>query len=139
GSLLVLYVVVSYNNIASLYSTEIANLVNYEPTFQTVTVLDASGNLLTELNSQDGGRRVAISLSEMSPELSFAIVGNEDERYYENPGFDVFGIGGAFLQSLRGGQVTGTSSTITQQVASLVVPNQGASPAQQSLHEIVIA
>ena len=139
GSALVLYVVVSYNNIASLYTGPINNLVNYQPNFQTVRIEDTNGRLLTELNSEDGGRRVSVSLTQMSPELIFAVVGSEDDRFYENPGFDSLAIGRAFLQNLRAGQIISGASTITQQVADLVIDNQGVSEAEQKLHEIVVA
>lgn len=139
GAALVLIVVVSYNNIASLYTTQINDLVNYQPNFQSVRIVDANGDLIAELNSQNGGRRVNVSLSQMAPDLIFAVVGSEDERFYENPGFDSLAIVRAFLQNLRAGQVVSGASTITQQVADMVINNQGTTEGEKKLHEIVIA
>ncbi|MBZ0298548.1 MAG: transglycosylase domain-containing protein, partial [Anaerolineae bacterium] len=142
GTLLVLYTVISYNNIASQYTDQIAALANYQPDFETVRVLDAAGNLLAELNSEQGGSRESVKLAQMSPELIFAIVGAEDPRYYETSGFDALTIADAFLQSLRGGtnRNADPNYTITQEIANrLVVANSPNADRATRLDVIVAA
>jgi membrane peptidoglycan carboxypeptidase len=141
GTLLVLFIVVSYNNIAANYREQINQLENYQPDFQTVRVLDASGNQIAELNSEEGGSRESIDLAAMSPELIFAIVGAQDPNYYETSGFDTIAIAGAFVQSLGGGppRVTTNRATITQYVADLVIANSPNSGSATRLDEVVVA
>lgn len=141
GTLMVLFVVVSYNNIAASYREQINQLENYQPDFQTVRVLDAAGNQIAELNSEEGGSRESITLEEMSPELIYAIVGAQDPNYYETSGFDTIAIAGAFVQSLGGGapRVNLDRATITQYVADLVIANSPNSGTATRLDEVVVA
>jgi membrane peptidoglycan carboxypeptidase len=141
GTLMVLFIVVSYNNIAASYREQINQLENYQPDFQTVRVLDASGNQIAELNSEEGGSRESITLANMSPEVIYAIVGAQDPNYYETSGFDTIAIAGAFLQSLggRAPRVVNDRATITQHVADLVIANSTNSSSATRLDEVVVA
>jgi membrane peptidoglycan carboxypeptidase len=143
GTLFVLYAVVTYNSIASQYRDAIAALSNYQPSFQTVRVLDAAGNTIAELNSAQGGSREAVQLSRVSPELVYAIVGSQDPLYYETPGFDVLTIGGVFLENLTGRaqrspSIT-TPLTINQFVADLVIASSPNAATASTLDEVVVA
>lgn len=141
GTLMVLFIVVSYNNIAASYREQINQLENYQPDFQTVRVLDSAGNQIAELNSEEGGSRESIALTAMSPELIYAIVGAQDPNYYETSGFDTIAIAGAFIQSLggRAPRVTASQATITQHVADLVIANSPNSASASRLDEVVVA
>jgi membrane peptidoglycan carboxypeptidase len=141
GTLLVLFVVVSYNNIAASYREQINQLQNYQPDFQSVRVLDASGNQIAELNSEQGGSRESIGLAQMSPEVIYAIVGSQDPNFYETSGFDTITIAGAFVQSLGGGapRVSPTRATITQHVADLVIASSPNAGSATRLDEVVVA
>jgi membrane peptidoglycan carboxypeptidase len=140
GAIVVGLIVISYNNLASEYTTQVAALANYQPAFQTARILDARGNLLAELNSQQGGARKNVDLTEISPEMIYAVVASENERFFEDPGYDPIAIGRAFLQNFSAGSVVSGASTITQQIASrLILQDQGTPTADQKLREIVIA
>lgn len=141
GTLMVLYTVISYNGIASQYTAQIAALANYEPDFETVRVLDAAGNLLAELNSEQGGSRESVTLGQMSSELIFAIVGAQDPRYYETSGFDLVTIADAFLQNLRGSASRGLDvpRTITQEIAYQLVVANSANSASATRLDIIVA
>jgi membrane peptidoglycan carboxypeptidase len=140
GAIIVGYMIISYNNLASEYTEQVAALANYKPAFQTARILDAQGNLLAELNSQQGGARKSVDLAEISPEMIYAVVASENERFFEDPGYDPIAIGRAFLQNLSAGSVVSGASTITQQIASrLILQDQGTPTADQKLREIVIA
>ncbi|MBZ0292037.1 MAG: penicillin-binding protein, partial [Anaerolineae bacterium] len=129
-----------YNNIASDYRQQVADLANYRPSFQTVRILDAQGQLLADLTSQDGGDRTPLnSLARISPELIYSVVSVEDERYFENPGYDPISIFRAFVQNIGAGSVVSGASTITQQVASRLILQDSTPTADNKLREIVIA
>lgn len=140
GTIFVIYIIISYNNIAAQYRQQVADLANYRPSFQTVRILDAEGQLLAELTSQDGGDRTPLnSLAQISPDLIYAVVSVEDERYFENPGYDPISIFRAFVQNIGAGQVVSGASTITQQVASRLILQDSTPTADNKLREIVIA
>ncbi|HLV37498.1 MAG TPA: transglycosylase domain-containing protein, partial [Spirillospora sp.] len=141
GTLVVLAVVISYNSIASQYTAQINALENYEPAFETVRVLDAAGNLLAELSSEEGGSRESISLEEMSPELIFAIVGAQNPRFYETSGFDVLTIADAFVQNLGGGPrgIPTEGLTITQEIAARLVVANSPNAATATRLDVIVA
>lgn len=139
GAIIVIYIVTSYNNIASQYTDEVAALANYEPEFQTARILDAEGNVLAVLNSQAGGARETVPLSEVSPNMIFAVVAQENERFFEDPGYDPIAIARAFLTNLGAGEIISGASTITQQIASNLVLRDNTPTAENKLREIVVA
>lgn len=140
GTIFVLYVVTTYNNLASEYREQVIGLADYEPPFQTARILDSAGNQLAEFTSQTGGDRTRLtSLNQISPELIYAIVALEDPRYFENPGYDPIAIGRAFVQNLGAGEIVSGASTITQQIASNLILQDSAITADNKLREIIIA
>lgn len=139
GTLVVVAAVSAYNNIADPYRAAIAALENYQPQFQTARILAADGSLIAELTSTQGGARTRIPLSRMSPEIIHAIVSVENERFFQDPGFDVFAIARAFLQNLTAGEIESGASTITQQIARNLVLQDASLTADRKLREIVIA
>jgi membrane peptidoglycan carboxypeptidase len=139
GAIMVAYIIVSYNSIASQYTAQIAALANYTPAFQTARILDSQGNTLAEINSEQGTRK-RIKLTDVSPELIYALVASENERFYEDPGFDPVAIGRTFLQNLTTGSVASSASSIIQLVANnLILQNEGTPTADGKLREIVVA
>lgn len=82
---------------------------------QVTTVYDRNEEEAGTLYSQRG---TYVSIKEMSPELIDAVIATEDTRFYKHKGFDIIGIGRAAVQYvLKGGQISGGGSTITQQLA----------------------
>ena len=89
--------------------------------FETTRILDRNGNVLYEILDPTAGRRSYVSMDNISPYLVAAIVATEDKGFYSHPGFDVTAIGRAFLQNYQGGETISGASTITQQLARMLL------------------
>lgn len=134
------FVFITYNQTVEPYRAVIADLQNREIDFQTARILDAEGNLLAELNSGDGGARTPLDdLSAISPFFLHAIIAQEDERFYDNPGFDWIAVGRAFLDNLTAGEVVSGASTITQQVVRNFILEDSAQTPERKLTEALVA
>jgi len=84
--------------------------------FETTKIYDRTGkNLLYEVIDERTGDRQWVALDQIPELCRQATIANEDRSFYENPGFDLRGMGRALMSNLQGGQVQGGSS-ITQQV-----------------------
>jgi membrane peptidoglycan carboxypeptidase len=142
GIVATLAIVIPYNQIAADYRDEVANLRSYVPRFQTARILDANGNVLAELNSQEanaGARTTLDSLEDVSPYMIFAVVSSENERFFEDPGFDPIAIIRAFWQNYTSSEIASGASTITQQIARNLILQNTAPTASRKLEEIIIA
>lgn len=132
-------IVLYYNSLASPYRDAIASLASYQPQFRTARILAADGSLIAELTSPQGGARDEININEVAPEMVHAVVSIENERYFEDPGWDPVAIARAFLQNLSSGEIESGASTITQQVARNLVLQDTTVSAERKLQEIVVA
>jgi membrane peptidoglycan carboxypeptidase len=139
GAVAVFGIVIAYNNIANEYREQVIALANYEPEFQTATILDAHGNVLAELTSERGGARRTVRLDEISDNMIYAVVAVEDERFFENPGYDPLSIVRAFWENYTAGTVVSGASTITQQIASALIIQDSTPTADNKLREIIVA
>ena len=81
---------------------------------EATKVYDIKGQLAFTIFKE---RRLAVPLSEVSPNLVHAVLAVEDQRFYKHRGVDAWRIGGAFLANLRHVGVVQGGSTITQQLA----------------------
>ncbi len=133
------FIFVQYSNMAGQFQSQVAALANYRPQFQTARVLDMNGGLIAELNSQQGGARTTITLDKISPFMLHAVISLENERFYQDPGWDWIAIGRAFIQNLSSGQVESGASTITQQIAEQLILKQPTTTPELKLQELVIA
>ncbi|MBI1258484.1 MAG: hypothetical protein GC204_13535 [Chloroflexi bacterium] len=132
-------IVLYYNSLAEPYRAAIAGLANYKPQFRTARILAADGSLIAELTSPQGGARDEVGLDKIAPEMVDAVVAVENERYFQDPGWDPIAIVRAFIQNLTAGGVVSGASTITQEVArNLVLQDTTVSPARK-LQEIVVS
>ncbi|HEX9742087.1 MAG TPA: monofunctional biosynthetic peptidoglycan transglycosylase [Nitrospiraceae bacterium] len=61
--------------------------------------------------------RVWVPLTEIAPELQFAVIVSEDASFYFHDGFDWEGIKDAALRNVEAGKLARGGSTITQQLA----------------------
>ncbi len=132
-------IVLWYNQQVEPHRAAIAALANYEPDFQTARILDATGNLIVELNSREGGAREVVTLDNISPYLIHAVLSTENRTYYDDPGFSVPAIVRAFLQNLTAGDIQSGASTITQQVARNLVLRNTETTASRKIQEILVA
>jgi membrane peptidoglycan carboxypeptidase len=123
------------------YKVAIAELRTYSPPFQTVKIMDARGQLIAELNSQQGGARELVSLEEgdISPYLVHAILSVENSTFYNDAGYDPLRIAGAFWQNFTSGEVESGASTITQQIARNLILNDTTVSAERKIDELLVA
>ncbi len=127
-----------YQDIVGDWEPQIAALGNFEPEFQTVTILDNRGEQIATL-AREGDDRRPVAIEDMSPYLLHATIALENPRFYEDGGWDPFAIVRAFAENLAAGEITSGASTITQQVArNLVLQNADVS-AERKINEIVVA
>ena len=128
-----------YRDTVSPFAERIAALENYSGAYQTARIFDADGNLLAALNSQESGARTAIPLERVSPFMIHAIVSQESERYFDDPGFDPIAIVRAFIQNVTSGGIESGASTITQQIARNLVLQDREVSVERKLNEILVA
>jgi penicillin-binding protein 1A len=94
---------------------------------QTTLVLAADGSHLAELPFKDGevvGHRTLATLERMPVVLVQAVLAAEDVRFYAHRGVDYQAIVRAAWMNYRVGHVVGGASTITQQVARNLLPQE---------------
>lgn len=110
--------------------------------FQSVLIYDRNGELLSELQDPQGGRRINVPLDLISPYLIDATIATEDKDFYQHPGFDLAAIARALWQNLRQGGTVSGASTITQQLArSLFLSDEERTQqtASRKIKEIILA
>ena len=133
-----LAMVIAYQNAVGPYRDQINALANYQPEFRTARIFDVNGELIAELNN-GGGARTNVELDEISPFLLHAIVSQENERFFDDPGFDLLSIVRAFIQNFTAGEIESGASTITQQVARNFVIGDAEISATRKLTEILVS
>ena len=89
--------------------------------FETTRIYDRNGGVLYEIIDPNAGRRTAIPLERISPNLVAATIATEDREFYNHPGFDPLAIARAFWQNYTSGVVVSGASTITQQLARMLL------------------
>lgn len=62
-------------------------------------------------------RRIPLPYKDIPPTLVYAILATEDQRFFEHPGVDIFGLGRAAINMVQTGRKSQGGSTITMQVA----------------------
>ena len=110
--------------------------------FKTTRILDRNGNLLYEIDNSNGGRRLPIALSKVSPSVIDASIATEDKNFYTDPGVDPLGIARAVIQDLTSGSLAQGGSTITQQLAKNVLiarPERTQKTYVRKIQEMVLA
>ena len=80
-------------------------------------------SLPTEIYSSQGnvikvlGQRHPVTLSEISPRFTEAMIATEDSRFYSHSGVDHIGLTRAMLRNIRSMRISQGGSTITQQLS----------------------
>jgi penicillin-binding protein 1C len=90
----------------------------------SVRITDRNGRLLYELLPEQGGRHAVLPAASMPECIKQATIAVEDRNFYQNPGVDPEGILRALWIDIRGGETIAGGSTITQQVARLLLLSQ---------------
>lgn len=103
-----------------LYFAWIAHKTNVEALedglAQATVIYDQNGEEASKVTAL---RAEAVPLEEISPYVIDAIIAIEDQHFYEHKGFDIKGIGRAFLANIKAGKITEGGSTITQQLTKI--------------------
>ena len=84
-------------------------------------ILDRNGRLLYEVIDPRVGHHTPLPLARIPMRLQQATVAVEDANFYSNPGVDIAGIARALWINLQGGEVLAGGSTITQQLARMLL------------------
>ncbi|HKS25136.1 MAG TPA: penicillin-binding protein 1C [Thermoanaerobaculia bacterium] len=104
------------------------------PTETTPTIVDRNGVILYEPLGAGGTR--SAWLSEIPHNVERATIAAEDKRFYLHPGIDPLAVVRAVAADIRHLRVVQGGSTITQQVAKLMLRRNSR---WQKLHEAVVA
>jgi len=109
--------------------------------FETTRILDRSGNVLYEIIDPNAGKRTFVPLERISPYVIAATIATEDKEYYNHPGFDLIALTRALYQNYSAGEIVSGASTITQQLARmLLLPDERFEQSyQRKAREIVLA
>lgn len=95
---------------------------------ESTEIVDRHGELLYEARSADGGRTSWLTPAELPRPLVDATLAAEDRRFYRHPGVDPIAVGRASLRNVKAGARLEGGSTITQQVAKMLLARrEGAS------------
>jgi penicillin-binding protein 1C len=108
----------------------------------STVVVDRHGRVLYEALSRDGARIRPLDAARLPPVLEAATLAAEDRRFYAHPGVDPVSLVRAARQNLTEGRVVEGGSTITQQVAKLLIQRrEGLAPRgfRTKVREMVLA
>lgn len=109
----------------------------------STVVVDRHGERLSEVRSSGGQRSETIASSALPQTLAQATLAAEDVRFRSHVGVDPIAMVRATLHNLRRGRIVEGGSTITQQVAKLLIARQTSGRVTRSwgakIHEAVIA
>ena len=118
-----------------------ADLLDDRGSSSTV-VVDRNGLPLYEALSIDGTRSVKLSANDLPATLVAATVAVEDHRFWSHPGIDVVAMTRALKRNLSERQVVEGGSTISQQVAKLLLSRRNPSRRRgfgAKIHEAILA
>lgn len=93
--------------------------------FEENTVMYANDG--TEFYSfASSGKRTYITYDDISPAIIDALISTEDQRFFENPGFDIFGLMRAGLNYAfgRDSQIRATSTLSQQLIKNTLLTNE---------------
>ena len=91
---------------------------------RSTIVVDRRGELLYEARSAAGLRGDAIAARDIPPILARATEAAEDRRFRWHPGIDPIAVMRAAVSNVRAGRIVEGGSTLTQQVAELLLTEQ---------------
>jgi penicillin-binding protein 1C len=95
--------------------------VTERPASLSLVLADRQGLPLRTTRAEDGTLARWLPLGAMDPQLLQAFVALEDRRFYSHHGVDLRAVGRAIVQDLEGARVVSGASTITMQLARLLL------------------
>ncbi|HIE24658.1 MAG TPA: hypothetical protein EYP74_01520, partial [Anaerolineales bacterium] len=117
------YALYQYNEIAATLPS-VTDLQERASHFETTRILDREGNVLYEILDPNAGRRTYIPLEAISPLLVAATIATEDKEFYNHPGYDLIALTRALWQNYTNQEIVSGASTITQQLARMLLFSQ---------------
>jgi membrane peptidoglycan carboxypeptidase len=96
------------------------------PTAQTSYVYARDGKTLLTTFYEE--YRKPVTIEDMSPYITEAIVASEDARFYEHHGVDAKGVARAFVANRQAGGVSQGASTLTMQYVRMALRDSAKSP-----------
>ena len=114
------YALYQYNAIASTLP-DVADLRARASQFETTRILDSEGHILYEILDPNAGRRTYKTLDNISPNLVAATIATEDKEFYNHLGFEAVALTRALWQNYTSGEIVSGASTITQQLARMLL------------------
>lgn len=115
-----IFAITQYLDIVSTLPS-VDELENRASQFETTYILDRNGNILYEIVDPNAGKRTYVPLEQISPYLIAATIATEDKEYYNHPGFDMIALTRALYTNYTSGEIVSGASTITQQLARLLL------------------
>jgi penicillin-binding protein 1A len=103
---------------------------------QNSVLVDVRGQYLATLSDQG---RIIVSSDDIAPNMQHAIIAIEDERFYENDGVDLRGIGRALFTDLTTRRASQGGSTITQQFVKNATQAQSRRTVLEKIREAALA
>jgi penicillin-binding protein 1C len=100
---------------------------------ESTEVVDRNGEVLYEARSNDGSRASWLSAENLPASLIDATIAAEDHRFFLHPGIDPLAIGRAAVRHLLHRRALEGGSTITQQVAKLLLARGAAAGGRRSI------
>lgn len=96
------------------------------------TIVDRHGEVLYEPLAASGNRAEWLDAAHLPANVVEATLAAEDRRFFSHPGIDPIAIARAFVHNFRAMRVVEGGSTITQQVAKLLLQSPDRSLAQKA-------
>jgi penicillin-binding protein 1C len=135
------FLIYQYFSIAATLPN-VADLKNKASQFETTRIVDRNGNTLYEIMDPNAGLRTSVTLDKISPYLIAATLATEDKDFYSHPGFDILALLRALYQNYSAGETVSGASTITQQLAKMLLlsPTEAKQQTvQRKAREIILA
>lgn len=123
-------IVAATSGMPSLESTDITD---YDVTSY---IVDKDGVFVDKLADTN---YVAADYDDISENMLNAVVSLEDKRFYSHHGIDPIRISGAMVANLKAGGIVQGGSTITQQLAGLVMENRDEKTYKRKIQEMILA
>jgi penicillin-binding protein 1A len=126
---------IAYNRY-SFYSAGLPDLDHIADAPEMATlVYSADGELIGEFYLQ---KRVWVPLERIPEHVRQAFISAEDRRFWDHPGFDIFGIARASWKNFRSSERPEGASTITQQLTRLILLDSERT-VERKIRELILA
>lgn len=114
-------------------------LIDRSVTGSSFSVTDRNGQVLRELNTRDGFASSWINLDRVPGTYKNMLILSEDKRFYWHPGIDPLALGRALYQDVAARSLVSGGSTITQQLARMILSDKYERSYTRKVQEIFLA